>query len=572
MFFIHDTKIPDLELAIGREIDIREFIDHSWKIEAVSHIFLKKIIPTIEIHRNILTRFILKNPLSVLSVYLAFYLEIYNEITDINNFNPYYAMFIWEYSEYFTDQKKLEKYLENCEESDTLFLCLNGIFKYKENYLLTKSAPLLISFNSRIKQKKAVRSLILTITKLLEEKYLNSESIHKIDPWIVNNFNITSIHVSLRSRLNLVESLKNNFKFSYQINNFISSIEYIWKIYEDDFSEDFLRLDEYLLAYDKEHDSFKLSDNENNEIIIGEYSHIYQGYFESIPEIFQRFIFKKKRHLNILFPSECLNSYKKHIFIDKSNKYIFKKSPKDTSYFENIEIIIDYLISRVLEGSLYAKNFVTSMAIYQNWKIQDSTIIPTEGNGLPYFYIMEYLPGETLYSLLKTHEFDGIGIISILLEVFVALQNAYELFRFTHYDLHPGNIILKKCEDYVWSWNEYTLDIKRGYRPVIIDFGRARLEINGHVISRPWTPVTKDFLCINPEISYPAHDIFKILITCYEYTDLPVLHDIIVHIFGGNYGEWCYSYGEAMFSLPYLEKFKDIEYKNIINYLFERYK
>jgi hypothetical protein len=85
----------------------------------------------------------------------------------------------------------------------------------------------------------------------------------------------------------------------------------------------------------------------------------------------------------------------------------------------------------------------------------------------------ELIDGTSFYSFIKCAE-DRM-IYSIILQTMVALLSAQSAVQFTHNDLHPGNIMVVKCDHNLVK--EYTINGKElviptyGYRPVIIDFG-----------------------------------------------------------------------------------------------------
>jgi hypothetical protein len=90
--------------------------------------------------------------------------------------------------------------------------------------------------------------------------------------------------------------------------------------------------------------------------------------------------------------------------------------------------------------------------------------------------LMEYVSGEKLSKVLKDKDVPDNTIFNCIKQVLLALALSQEKIRFTHYDLHSDNILLKKCnEDTVFLYimnetNQYCVPT-HGFIPVIIDYG-----------------------------------------------------------------------------------------------------
>lgn len=85
------------------------------------------------------------------------------------------------------------------------------------------------------------------------------------------------------------------------------------------------------------------------------------------------------------------------------------------------------------------------------------------------------------FSYIKTTDMDEMILYSIIKQVLLAIIIAQKKKRFTHYDLHSNNIMIKKCDkDLVLLYviddeNQYCVPTL-GYYPVIIDFGFSYIE------------------------------------------------------------------------------------------------
>jgi hypothetical protein len=96
---------------------------------------------------------------------------------------------------------------------------------------------------------------------------------------------------------------------------------------------------------------------------------------------------------------------------------------------------------------------------------------------------LEHIPGITIGSYLGSFE----NLLGYVLQVIFAITFAYEVYGFTHYNLHRQNIVLRKlrrrkCIPYIVG--DKVIYIETDRIPVIIDFGRSfTLETGGHTLS-----------------------------------------------------------------------------------------
>lgn len=91
--------------------------------------------------------------------------------------------------------------------------------------------------------------------------------------------------------------------------------------------------------------------------------------------------------------------------------------------------------------------------------------------------IYEYIDGMDLFNYLY-EEIKVKEIKQIILQLFLALFTAYDIYKFTHYDLHLKNIMIKKY-DKSFEINYPKRSIKTKVVPCIIDYGRAHIILAG---------------------------------------------------------------------------------------------
>lgn len=95
--------------------------------------------------------------------------------------------------------------------------------------------------------------------------------------------------------------------------------------------------------------------------------------------------------------------------------------------------------------------------------------------------IMEYIPSNlTLLSYIKGTHFSG-STIALIHQLILALFIAQQEKKFTHYDLHLENVLLRRCFQRTFFWYKFMYEdviINRlvytnGYFPVLFDYGFA---------------------------------------------------------------------------------------------------
>ena len=111
------------------------------------------------------------------------------------------------------------------------------------------------------------------------------------------------------------------------------------------------------------------------------------------------------------------------------------------------------------------------------------------------YMIMEKVPGDSLTSLLP--KLSLLDTLTILTQIFLALEYAAQKFQFVHHDLHADNILVRQFPrptQFTYPYRGSTLTITTRYLPVIIDFGYAsiRSPVNNELISFFYKPLTQE--------------------------------------------------------------------------------
>lgn len=165
---------------------------------------------------------------------------------------------------------------------------------------------------------------------------------------------------------------------------------------------------------------------------------------------------------------------------DDNNKYVFKFS----QYFDYLAKH-EFIISQSLkEISSFCPNFCKPVGFTQKdvdakykKKTEPFNIskkrIPVNKDVL----LLEYINTETkFYDFIQNDDIPEKVLYSILKQILLAILVAQKQKKFTHYDLHSDNILIKKCDKddsilYVIDEDNQFLINTMGYYPVIIDYG-----------------------------------------------------------------------------------------------------
>ena len=95
--------------------------------------------------------------------------------------------------------------------------------------------------------------------------------------------------------------------------------------------------------------------------------------------------------------------------------------------------------------------------------------------------LMEYLPFKSLYDLIKDTSVDDQVLLAVIKQVLLAISTAQKDKKFTHYDLHSCNILLKPVDPetvflFVIDDKNQIVIPSYGFQPKIIDFGFSYIQ------------------------------------------------------------------------------------------------
>src|SRR5205807_431411 len=137
-----------------------------------------------------------------------------------------------------------------------------------------------------------------------------------------------------------------------------------------------------------------------------------------------------------------------------------------------------------------------------------------------YLFLENVRDAVSLYDIVNDATIPILEVGKILVQVFNALRVAWSLCRFTHYDLHGNNVLVRTLPE-VYSVPIYETISTSGnstilgytnsrYLPYIIDYGFSYLEIilpDG--TSLPLGSLGYESSSIYSDTDYPMHDVHR---------------------------------------------------------------
>lgn len=227
--------------------------------------------------------------------------------------------------------------------------------------------------------------------------------------------------------------------------------------------------------------------------------------------LIQKYQLSKVNKVKLVFKNKKTNIYRLYT---KGNKYIGKNCENDENMSRE-----GYCGLCINELEIYVPNFSKTYLLINlpkpykkktffktEWKIN----LKDEKNKVP-FLIMENIKCNTkIKKILKNCNFKIF--LEILIQIINALNIAYIIYDFTHYDLHLGNLIFVNkvsCINIYKDLNNYE-EIKFDFLIKIIDYEFSHFSIRGRHYGHSNLSQYK----IHRNKSYPMHDIYKLFMTC----------------------------------------------------------
>lgn len=145
------------------------------------------------------------------------------------------------------------------------------------------------------------------------------------------------------------------------------------------------------------------------------------------------------------------------------------------------------------------------------------------------FVIYERIQGDSVESLLENEDIDFDQWLLILAQLLLGLEVAQREIRFTHFDMHPGNIMLRKKDNlsYIIPLDNISYHINEpDLIPVVIDFGTSSVYTDIHYIG---SYDYRQHGMLN--FMVPGYDMYKFIIYSISSATNPTLKNKITQLF-----------------------------------------
>lgn len=149
-----------------------------------------------------------------------------------------------------------------------------------------------------------------------------------------------------------------------------------------------------------------------------------------------------------------------------------------------------------------------SLPIYDRFGYASSWAAKETPNQLNYVIYENLEPFQTLESYLKSPEFKIENFLNYYIQILLALRVAQKIYSFTHYNLHPRNIVLrlnKEKQFYInYGENGYLLTNKIA---TIINYNRSHIQKN----QKDYGYYFRQDLGIQPKLKHTHSDAYQLL-------------------------------------------------------------
>lgn len=203
-------------------------------------------------------------------------------------------------------------------------------------------------------------------------------------------------------------------------------------------------------------------------------------------------------------------AYSTKFLSDKINVVI--KIPKSNRYDDYEDMIREYFmgISAINNLRYVVPNFSCVLGAFMcNRPDSKGMICNKYDKDEAPMVLYEQINGETLHKMIYKNSLDFPSILTIYVQLLVALEIAQQNINFTHYDLHSHNVMIKKVKDYNYTVpvNNIIVDfINIDNLPIIIDYGMST------VYTENMNFGTKDYITYNIfNYMIQGYDMYKIL-------------------------------------------------------------
>jgi hypothetical protein len=247
-------------------------------------------------------------------------------------------------------------------------------------------------------------------------------------------------------------------------------------------------------------------------------------------------IIKTPQKINIKKLKKDLKETHKRKFSKEELREEFIKQFNDIMKDKIKELYREYYISIAGINNLRYKipTFVYTFGIFKphTYQIKNLKLDEIDEN---IFIMNEQIIGESMYKFIKDKNISVTEWLDIFIQLLISLEVGQRDIKFTHFDLHLGNILITKDKviPYELNFDNYTYSINNTqYKPVIIDFGMSSITINGIQSGYEEEYSLYRNYGITP-FMVSGRDMHKILCACFNFNK--EIDDVIRNIYTNFY-------------------------------------
>ena len=202
-------------------------------------------------------------------------------------------------------------------------------------------------------------------------------------------------------------------------------------------------------------------------------------------------------------------------FTPDTNLFVMK-APRNPN---NDELVHEALIGfyalnklrRVLPNYMYVYGYVKCSPPALQDK-QALTWCSSSNPAVSYLLAENIRDAEPIGDFITNPNTSALNFLVTFYQVLNALNVAYKYYGYTHYDLHTGNIMVRKFSKiiavpYFGATTEVAGYLASAYIPYIIDYGYSRITVGGIGFGK----VGLEFAGIHGEHAFPMFDVYKLL-------------------------------------------------------------
>ena len=190
---------------------------------------------------------------------------------------------------------------------------------------------------------------------------------------------------------------------------------------------------------------------------------------------------------------------------------------------------------------------------------------------------------KSMGDIIKEKSINSEKYLQYLIQFLYALKIANEKYKFTHYDLHPGNILVRKIPQVSlikYKINNRDIYVKTDEIVTFIDYGFSYVE--GKFDNIPYKLGCNEFFynnCVYSDKDFLIHDVFKfIAFSMYDsYLKGDYMQDLMIPLLSYfiipdqtlSYQQILVKLKRSLFSAPYNDQTKNFNIDQFIDYVLE---